>query len=126
MAILQRPLFPGTEAVSFNFLHAANGQSQQVKGLIACFQYRLRNPLPPPPRAPFAARAFQLMAKSTQKRRSVVGVAKRLAAGPCSPPSVPQPFQHPIFTSEAEYDQSVASVVARIRSGAVKARTPDA
>ena len=66
------------------------------------------------------------MAKSTQKRRSVVGVAKRLAAGPCSPISVSRPFQHPIFTSEAEYDQSVESVVARIRSGEVKARTPEA
>jgi hypothetical protein len=30
-----------------------------------------------------------------------------------------------VFASAAEYDQSVASVVARIRSGQVKARTPD-
>ena len=62
------------------------------------------------------------MAKSTKKRLLVVRVAKGMAAGPRSP----QPFQHAIFASEAEYDQSVASVVARIRSGQVKARTPDA
>ena len=66
------------------------------------------------------------MAKSTNKRRAVGGVAKRLAASPRSSISVPRPFQHPIFTSEAEYDHSVESVIARIRSGEVEARTPDA
>ena len=66
------------------------------------------------------------MAKLTNKRRSVVGVAKRLAARPGPAARSPQPFHHAIFASEAEYDQSVESVVARIRSGAVKARTPDA
>ncbi|HEX8656645.1 MAG TPA: hypothetical protein VF690_03890 [Hymenobacter sp.] len=35
------------------------------------------------------------------------------------------PFRHDVFASAAEYDYSVASVVARIRSGQVKARTPD-
>lgn len=34
-------------------------------------------------------------------------------------------FSHDIFSSQEEYDQSVASVVARIKSGAVKARQPD-
>jgi hypothetical protein len=62
------------------------------------------------------------MAKSTKRRLLAVPVAKGLAAGPRSP----QPFHHAIFASEAEYDQSVASVMARIRSGQVKARTPDA
>ena len=61
------------------------------------------------------------MAKSTKKRLLVVRVARGLAAGP----RAPRPFQHAVFASEAEYDQSVASVVARIRSGQVKARTPD-
>ncbi|WP_345125923.1 hypothetical protein [Hymenobacter antarcticus] len=36
-----------------------------------------------------------------------------------------RPFRHPIFVSEAEYDRSVESIVARIRSGQVQARTPD-
>ena len=61
------------------------------------------------------------MAKSSKKHLRVVRVAKGEPAGP----RAPQPFQHAIFASEAEYDQSVASVVARIRSGQVKARTPD-
>ena len=65
------------------------------------------------------------MAKSINKRLLVVRVAKGMAAGPRSPARSPRPFQHAIFASEAEYDQSVASVVARIRSGQVKARTPD-
>jgi hypothetical protein len=60
------------------------------------------------------------MAKSSKKR------LKKLAAGPGSPVGSPLPFQHPVFASEAEYDQSVESVVARIRSGQVKARTLDA
>jgi hypothetical protein len=34
-------------------------------------------------------------------------------------------FSHEVFSSQAEYDASVDSVVARIKSGAVKARTPD-
>lgn len=62
------------------------------------------------------------MAKSRKKRLLVVHVAKGMAAGP----RAPQAFQHAIFASEAEYDRSVESVVARIRSGQVKARTPDA
>ena len=66
------------------------------------------------------------MAKSPRKRLLVVRVAKGIAAGSRPPGRSPQPFQHPIFASEAEYDQSVESVVARIRSGQVKARTPDA
>ena len=66
------------------------------------------------------------MAKSTKKRLLVVRVAKGLAAGPRSPARSPQPFRHAIFASEAEYDQSVASVVARIRSGQMLPRTPDA
>ena len=66
------------------------------------------------------------MAKSIKKRLLVVRVAKGLAAGPPAPARSPQPFRHAIFASEAEYDQSVESVVARIKSGQVKARTPDA
>jgi hypothetical protein len=66
------------------------------------------------------------MAKSTKKRLLVVRVAKGLAIGLRAPAHSPQPFRHAIFASGAEYDQSVASVVARIRSGQVKARTPDA
>ena len=65
------------------------------------------------------------MAKSPKKRLPVVGLEQELAAGPRSPAQPPRPFRHPVFASEAEYDQSVASVVARIRSGQVKARTPD-
>jgi len=34
-------------------------------------------------------------------------------------------FSHAVFASEAAYDRSVESVVARIKSGAVKARQPD-
>ena len=48
-----------------------------------------------------------------------------MAAGPFSSVPAPQSFCHAVFASEAEYDQSVASVVARIQSGQVKARTPD-
>ena len=70
------------------------------------------------------------MAKSTKKRLLAVRVAQGVAVGPRlpvrSPARSPRPFQHAIFASEAEYDQSVASVVARTRSGQVKARTPDA
>lgn len=64
------------------------------------------------------------MAKSTKKRLRAVRVAKRLAAGPCSPARSLQPFQHAVFVSEAEYDQSIESVLARIRSGKVEPRTP--
>ena len=66
------------------------------------------------------------MSKSTKKRLLVVRFAKGMAAGPRSPARSPQPFQHAVFASEAEYDQSVASVVTRIRSGQVKACTPEA
>jgi hypothetical protein len=59
------------------------------------------------------------MAKSTKKLPPVVGTEKMLAVGPCSPISVPRPFRHAVFASEAEYDRSVASVVARIQSGQV-------
>ncbi|MBB4603599.1 hypothetical protein HNQ93_004226 [Hymenobacter luteus] len=62
------------------------------------------------------------MKKSTKKRLLIVRVAKGLAVGP----RAPRTFYHAIFASEAEYDQSVESVVARIRSGQVKARTLDA
>ena len=37
----------------------------------------------------------------------------------------PRPPWRAVFASEAEYNRSVASVVARIRSGQVRARTPD-
>lgn len=66
------------------------------------------------------------MAKSTKKRLLVVRVAKGLVTGLRSPARSPQSFRHAVFASEAEYDQSVASVVARIRSGQVKARTHEA
>ena len=79
----------------------------------------------PSPRAPFAARAPQPIAKSPKKRLLVVGPEQELAAGPRSPAQSPRPFRHPVFATEAEYDRSVASVVARIQSGQVKARTPD-
>ncbi|WBO86750.1 hypothetical protein [Hymenobacter yonginensis] len=62
----------------------------------------------------------QTMAKSPKKR------LKKLPAGPGLPAGSPKPFQHAIFASEAEYNQSVESVMARIQSGQVKARTPDA
>lgn len=65
------------------------------------------------------------MAKSTKKRLVLVGAGKGMATGPFSPARSPQPLQHAVFASEAEYDRSVASVMARIRSGQVKARTPD-
>ena len=65
------------------------------------------------------------MAKSPKKRLPVVGLEQELAAGPRSPDRPPRPFRHPVFASAAEYDQSVASVVACLRSGQVKARTPD-
>ena len=66
------------------------------------------------------------MAKSTKKRLLVVRVAKGLTVGLRAPARSPQPFRHAVFASEAEYNQSVASVVAHIRSGQVKVRTPDA
>ena len=66
------------------------------------------------------------MAKSIKKRLTFVGLAQELAAGPRSPARPARPFRHAVFATEAEYDQSVASVVARIRSGQVQARTPDA
>ena len=65
------------------------------------------------------------MAKSTKKRLLVVRVAKGPATGLRASARSPRPFQHAVFASEAEYDQSVASVVARIRSGQVQARPPD-
>lgn len=66
------------------------------------------------------------MAKSTERRLFFIRITKGTATGPHPLARLPQPFQHAIFASEAEYDQSVESVVARIRSGQVKARTPDA
>jgi hypothetical protein len=62
------------------------------------------------------------MKKPTRKRLLIVRVAKKMATGP----QAPRPFHHAIFASEAEYDQSVESVVARIRSGQVKARALEA
>ena len=53
----------------------------------------------------------------------VGGKAKRRETEPFSSVPAPRPFRHAVFASEAEYDQSVASVVARIRGGQVKART---
>ena len=53
------------------------------------------------------------------------GKVKGMGAGPFLSVSAPRPFRHAVFASEAEYDRSVASVVARIQSGQVKARTPD-
>lgn len=47
------------------------------------------------------------------------------AAGAVAPGPTPKPFQHDVFATEAEYDQSVENVVNRIKSGQVKARTPD-
>ncbi len=58
-------------------------------------------------------------------KQVVRGKAKRMGAGPFLSVPTPQPFCHAVFASEAEYDQSVASVVARILNGQVKARTPD-
>ena len=53
------------------------------------------------------------------------GKAKEMAAKSISSIPAPRPFRHAVFASEAEYDRSVASVVARIHSGQVKARTPE-
>ena len=58
-------------------------------------------------------------------KQSVREESRRMGADPFSSVPTPKPFRHAVFASEAEYDQSVASVVARIRSGQVKARTPD-
>lgn len=60
------------------------------------------------------------------RKQAVREEAKWMGAGPFPSLPTPQPFRHAVFASEAEYDQSVASVVARILSGRVKARTPDA
>ena len=65
------------------------------------------------------------MKKITKKRLRIVGMERKPAPDAGSPAGSSVPFQHPIFASEAEYDQSVESVVARIRSGQVKARLPD-
>ena len=51
--------------------------------------------------------------------------AKEMAAKSISSIPAPRPFRHAVFASEAEYDRSVANVVARIHSGQVKARTPE-
>ena len=58
-------------------------------------------------------------------QQPVWGKAKRMVAGPFSSVSAPRPYRHAVFASEAKYEQSVASVVARIRSGQVKARSPE-
>ena len=65
------------------------------------------------------------MTKSTKKRLRVVGMKRKQTPDAGSPAGSSPAFQHPIFASEADYDQSVESVVARIRSGQVKARLPD-
>lgn len=62
---------------------------------------------------------------SRGKKRVVLRLGKAKAVGPFSPVRPPRPFRHAIFASEAEYDRSVESVVARILSGQVPARTPD-
>jgi hypothetical protein len=59
-------------------------------------------------------------------KQAVREEAKRMGAGPFSSVPTPRPFRHTVFASEAEYGQSVASVVARIRTGQVQARTPEA
>lgn len=58
-------------------------------------------------------------------KQAVREEAKRMGAGPFSSVPTPQPFRHAVFASEAEYDKSVASIVACILNGQVKARTPD-
>ena len=58
-------------------------------------------------------------------QQPVWGKAKKMGAGPFSSVPAPRPYRHAVFASEAEYEQSVASVVARIRSGQVKARSPE-
>ena len=58
-------------------------------------------------------------------KQPVGGKVKGMGAGPFLFVSAPRPFRHAVFASEAEYDRSVASVVARIQSGQVKARPPD-
>lgn len=65
------------------------------------------------------------MTKAIKKRLRIVGIGKKQDTNVCSTACSSPPFQHPIFASEAEYDQSVESVVARIRSGQVTARHPD-
>ena len=60
------------------------------------------------------------MTKSTKKP-----LYRRAGNRPDAPVRPPRPFRHAIFASEAEYNRSVASVVARIRSGQVQARIPD-
>ena len=57
--------------------------------------------------------------------KPVVGKAKGMVAGTFLSVQAPRPFRHAVFASEAEYERSVASVVARIQSGQVKARPPD-
>jgi hypothetical protein len=62
------------------------------------------------------------------KGKALVGSVLSQAAKTVSQTSVPSKkpsFSHDIFTSEEEYNQSVESVVARIRSGQVTAREPD-
>jgi hypothetical protein len=50
-----------------------------------------------------------------------------VSAGQTKTPEQPsnEPFQNDVFASEAEYDRSVASVIARIKSGEVKPIEPD-
>ena len=65
------------------------------------------------------------LASGGHGKQAVREEAKRVDAGRFSSVPTPQPFRHAVFASEAEYDQSVAIVVARILNGQVKAHTPD-
>lgn len=46
-------------------------------------------------------------------------------SAPQKTPSVRKPAWQAVFATEEEYDKSVASVVARIKSGEVQPREPD-
>lgn len=59
----------------------------------------------------------------SQPRKTPVSQSGRLPQRPSQPPKAA--FRNDVFADEAAYDRAVASVVARIKSGAVPARQPD-
>jgi hypothetical protein len=54
-----------------------------------------------------------------------MATVKKIAALHSRKPTTRKPAWQAVFATEEEYDKSVASVVARIKSGEVQPRVPD-